>query len=216
MEEEMVNQHAERDKMVFKFFSDAMDDINTIFAKNDKGQELIANRVQVATIFTFIDIVSSYWFEYQGRTGTQKERFIEWVERYCLIDENKDFTGSALKGCSSKELYAFRSSMVHFFGLSGNPEWGMFFLAPNDAEAEKISREFIKDQNKKGKKLYAVHSKELHSIVVEGSFIMLEEWREVIRRAQADESLKMEHIKGINRIHEKIMLEGAIKVPFEK
>jgi hypothetical protein len=47
---------------------------------------------------------------------------------------------------------------------------------------------------------------------LEGAIKMLDEWRAIIDEAQNNEARKWEHIEGIDRIYQKIQLEGALKV----
>ena len=41
---------------------------------------------------------------------------------------------------------------------------------------------------------------------------MLNEWKKIIAESQSDEVKKWQHIEGIDRIYQKIQLEGAAKV----
>jgi len=206
--------HAEKDKMVFQFFGDTLEDIGTIFYKNEKELEVVSSRVQLIAIFTLVDVLASYWYEYRNQTGTPKERFTTWMNAFCFTHENIEFAGSEYENTTTERLYQFRSSLVHFFGLSRTDN-DTFGIVPNDEEAKRLMEGFIKRQRNNGKTMYMVDSKKLHSLVGEGAILMLNGWSQIIQEAQTDEVKKWSHIEGIDRIYNKVMLEGAVRVPYK-
>lgn len=212
----MEKNHSEKDKMVFQFFGDTLEDIGTIFHKNQKGLEVVSSRVQLIAIFTLVDVLASYWYEYHNQTGEGKPRarFVSWMNEFCFTDVNKDFPGSEYQKITADRLYDFRSSLVHFFGLSRTDE-DTFGIVPDDEEAKRLMEGFIKRQRNKGKTMYMVDSKKLHSLVSEGAILMLNGWSQTINEAQTNEGKKWSHIEGIDRIYKKVMLEGAVRVPYK-
>lgn len=208
----MLEKHAEKDKLVFRFFEDTLADMSSIFAKDENGLEVVASRVQLISIFTLIDVFASYWYEYHNQNGKPSERFCQWLSQFCFTEENEEYSDSIYVNITPERLYQFRSSLVHFFGLS-RTDTDTFGIVPNDEEAKKIMESYIKQ--KKGSVMYMVDSKKLHSLVSEGAVLMLNGWSDVIKEAQQNEHMKMEHIRGIDRIYKKVMLEGAIRVPFK-
>lgn len=210
----MEKSHAEKDKMVFQFFGDTLEDIGTIFYKNEKELEVVSSRVQLIAIFTLVDVLANYWYEYRNQTGTPKERFNTWLNAFCFTHENKEFPGSEYQKITADRLYDFRSSLVHFFGLSRTDE-NTFGIVPNDEEAKRLMEGFIKRQRNNGKTMYMVDSKKLHSLVSEGAILMLNGWSQIIQESQTVEAKKWSHIEGINRIYDKVMLEGAVRVPYK-
>lgn len=207
--------HQKRDDAVFKFFKQVMEDVGTAFRTDKQNRPYIAERAQVTVAFTFVDVLSSYWYEYAGKTGTQSERFIEWVGRYCLTQNNPLYDHTDFAKLSVERMYSFRNSMVHFFGIS-NP------LEENIAIGI-VSPRVLDDEIQRWRKAFemAGHTaiiftpKQLYDLVLEGSLLMLDEWKTVIELSQTDEAKKWGHIEGIDRIYKKIQLEGAalVEVP---
>ncbi len=215
-DQNIITEHNRKEKEVFRFFEDSTRDIGGVFAVTDKDIEVTGTRVQFVIIFTFIDILGSYYYEYQGKTGTQKGRFIEWLNKYCLTKENKNYR-EIFNQISAEKLYSFRSSMVHFFGLGPNVRGeGHFMLVPNDEELKKIAYNFIKNQKNKGVILFPLESKLFYDLVTQGAILMLNEWSEIINKSQTDKIKQNSHIAGIGRIHHKIMHEGAVMVEYKK
>ncbi len=213
---ELEKSHSEKDKLVFQFFTDTLEDIGAIFAKSDKGHELIASRVQLIALFTLVDVLASYWYEYRNRigTGTPRDRFASWLSEFCYVPENKEFIGSEYEKISIDRLYELRSSLVHFFGLARTAV-DTFGIAPNDDEARSTMLSFIKQQKNKGTRMYLIESKKLHSLISEGALLMLGRWSKIIKDSQTDETKKWSHIEGIDRIYTKVMNEGAVRVRYK-
>jgi hypothetical protein len=44
---------------------------------------------------------------------------------------------------------------------------------------------------------------------------MLNGWSQTIRESQTDAGKKDSHIRGFDRIYKKVMLEGAVRVPYK-
>lgn len=217
--EKILEQHKEKDDKIFRFFREVLEDIGTIFVTNDKGKELVSSRVQVIAVFTLADIVASYWFAYHDKTGTPTERFITWVNSYCLIPENKAFPNSTYSDISAERLFKLRNSLVHFFGLaSGKDEVHNFAISPNNENWMEVTKKLQKTLEKKGQKICVIESKKFYNLVLEGAILMLDEWKLVIDEAQDNEEKKVSHIEGIDRIFQKIETEGALKIqkPEEK
>lgn len=146
----MLIQHKEKDDKVFYFFKEVLDDIGSVFVHNDSGKELVSSRVQVVIVFTLIDIVASYWFAYHGRTGTPTQRFTEWMNKYCFIPGNKEFSNSAYTKPNGERLFELRNSLVHFFGLASKKDaLHNFAIAPNDDKWVTVTEKFTKVLKKK-------------------------------------------------------------------
>ncbi|MES3005480.1 MAG: SEC-C domain-containing protein [Patescibacteria group bacterium] len=208
-----INDHPSRNKKVFQFFTQAIEDINTAFRKDDKNRDIVASRVQMVTIFTFIDIMASYWFEYLGKTGTQQERFLGWFSKYCLTTDNKEYKDNTeMKKITAPRAYSFRNSMVHFFGLSGFEEDKYMLLATNDRPEIEVE-ELKKRLKKKSRAVVITKSEEWHRLITSGAMLMLEEMQNDIDKSQTDEATAYAHVHGIDRIFQKTQKEGAVKIP---
>lgn len=210
-----VADHQEKEKMVFRFFAETAEEIGSIFVTNDKKLEVLSPRVQLIAVFTLTDVIASYWFEYLNKTAKTSERFTEWVDQYCFVDANKEYINSIYTNVTSVRLYQFRSSLVHFFGLSATPD-DTFAIIPNEDEAKEIMEVYIQSRGNKIKPIHVIDSRVLHSIVTEGAILMLNEWSAIISDARTDEVKKRCHIEAINRIHTKVMLEGAVRVEYKR
>ena len=205
-------EHQKKDDVVFKFFfKEAMEDIGSVFAIDEKKRNYTSERVQLICVFTFVDVVASYWYEYLGKTGTQQDRFLEWVKRYCLIKENSEYTGTDFEHLTAENFYAFRSSMVHFFGIAGLDGDYKLSIATNSVPDELVEqwRKVFRDR---GSPVLIIKPKKLYDLVLNGAEAMLNEWKIIINESQNDEVKKWQHIEGIDRIYQKVQLEGAAKV----
>ncbi|TSC76390.1 MAG: hypothetical protein G01um101429_1159 [Parcubacteria group bacterium Gr01-1014_29] len=203
--------HQKKDDSVFKFFKEATEDIASVFAMDLEHRNYTTERVQLICVFTLIDVIANYWYEYLRKNGTQQERFLAWVKKYCLTDSNPEYRGTDFAHLSAENLYAVRSSMVHFLGIAGLGDKYKLTFATN-----RMSDEFIAKYQKRfqdyGHHVLVVKPKKLHNLILEGTVLMLMEWKKVIDEAQTDEATKWQHIEGIDRIYQKIQLEGAVKV----
>ena len=209
--QQLGREHQKKDDLVFRFFREVMEDIGSGFAMDEKKRNYTAERTQLICVFTFIDVIASYWYEYLGRNGTQRGRFVEWVQRYCLTDDNSEYTGTDFAHLTAENLYAFRSSMVHFFGIAGLEGDYKLTIATNRISDELIEK-WRRGFRERGEHVLIIKPKKLYNLMLEGAVKMLDEWRAIIDEAQNNEARKWEHIEGIDRIYQKIQLEGALKV----
>jgi hypothetical protein len=206
----LAQEHAKKDTEVFKFFDVMSKDIGSSFRTEPSGKyDVVAQRVQLVAVFTFVDVVASYWYEYLNKTGTQKERFLRWSEAFCFIADNPQFSGDVTL-LNSKSLYTIRSSLVHFFGLG---EGVPIMIAPNRSTTAQMNawRATLKTIGRVDIPLLS--PKDIYNLFLEGAILMLSGWKTNVADAQTDEGKKWMHIEAIDRIHRKIMKEGAILVP---
>jgi len=163
--QQLGRDHQKKDDLVFRFFRESMEDIGSVFAMDDKKRNYTSERVQLICVFTFVDVIASYWFEYLGRNGTQRERFLEWVQRHCLTEGNPEYAGTDFAHLTPENLYAFRSSMVHFFGIAGLEGDYKLTIATNriaDDLIEKWKRGF----RERGEQVLIVKPKKLHNLIL--------------------------------------------------
>ena len=215
---QLLEKHSLKDKEVFLFFREVTEDIGSAFVlEKETGNDYVAQRVQLIVVFTFIDTMANYWFEYLGRKdGTPKIRFNDWCNAYCFNNKNHEYKGDFLK-INAENLYNLRSSLVHFFGLGERDTSFALMIAPNKAKDEEIDK-WRKGFKKIGHDGVFIKPKQLHNFVTEGGLLMLDDMRSNIEGSGIDENKKWQHINGIDRIYKKIMLEGAarIQLPQEK
>lgn len=207
----MGKEHQKKDDNVFKFFKEAIEDVGSVFAIDKDNRNYTSERVQLICVFTFIDVVASYWYEYLGKNGTQKERFINWVKQYCLTEKNDQYTGTDFVNLTDENMYAFRSSMVHFFGIAGLEGNYKISIATNRID-DNLIKKWQNGFREHGHLVIIIKPKKLYNLILEGAVLMLNEWKEIINDAQSDGDKKWRHIFGIDRIYQKIQNEGAAKV----
>jgi hypothetical protein len=214
---ELGHGHQKRDDAVFKFFKETMEDIGSAFLTDPEHRNYTSERVQLICVFTFIDVLASYWYEYLGLNGTQQERFVAWAERYCLAEKNPEYLGTDFGNLTVANFYALRCSMVHFFGIAGLEGDHVLSIATNRV-SDDLLEQWRKDFRARGHQVLIFKPKKLYDLVLEGALVMLDEWKQVIDESQSDETIKWQYIEGINRIYQKIQLEGAalVVVPDKK
>jgi hypothetical protein len=206
-------EHPSKDNKVFRFFNEAVEDIGTAFRINESGKDLVAARVQLITVFTFIDVMANYWFEYLGENVTQQQRFNEWMNKYCLNEANTEYKKEPeFQKLTSTRAYSFRSSMVHFFGLSEYSENYYILIATNERSEEEIER-LKKAIKNKTRQVIIIKPKKLHNLVTDGATLMLRDMQKNIDDSKLDENKKWAHVYGIDRIFQKTEKEGAVKIP---
>lgn len=210
--QELGKEHQKKDDAVFKFFlKEATEDIASVFAMDLEQRNYTTERVQLICVFTLIDVIANYWYEYLGKNGTQRDRFLEWVGKYCLTDSNPEYSGTDFVHLSADNLYAVRSSMVHFLGIAGlDGDYKLTFATNrmSDGFIAKYKKGFLE----RGHHVLVIKPKKLHNLILEGTVLMLNDWKKIIEEAQNNEETKWQHIEGIDRIYQKIQLEGALKV----
>ena len=211
--QKFLKEHDIKEKEVVRALNkDFINDLNQLFYKIEDDREVVPERIQLIGIFTMIDVLASYWYEYLGKSGTQKERFHDYVKNFCLLADNEEYQSNKyICSIDSEKLYRLRSGLVHFYGIAVED----FAIAPNFSK--KVSVEFIEESYQKFKKLFPalvfIQPFELKKIVVVSAILMIEKMKKNIHLSAQDESKKWEHIYGIDRIFNKLQKEGAKKMP---
>lgn len=207
-----ILSHEQREAEVFSFFNGVISETSAIYLKNDNNIDIIPLRIQMIIIFSLIDIFASYWYEYKGEVDGQKDRFISWYENFCRINKNKEYINKHIwSEISSNRMYNFRSSLVHFFGMSEKSE--EIYLALVSNYLQKVEMEALELQINKTAKSIIIKPHEFYILVKNGATLMLESWIQNIRQAnEGNNDKKTEHIDGIERIWEKIQKEGAVQI----
>jgi hypothetical protein len=207
-----VLSHSEKEKQVFDFFNYIVEqEINVINVKNDKSVDLVPSRIQLIIIFSLVDIMSNYWYEFRGASAGNKVKFCEWVNTFCLTKNNKKYI-AYWKKVSAERLYSLRCSVVHFFGISEPSEGIYFAISPNDYPESKRG-EFSRKVSKPGNKTIMLKTKHLHELVREGGILMLASWMRIIKQAsKGDPTRRRAYVTGIDRVWAKYWREGAVHV----
>ena len=208
--EKMIKEHHVREKSVFNFFNDVLRETNIIMLKTKEGNDQISARVQMIIIFSLVDMVASYWYEFDGKTGRTSERPKEWYTNFCANVKNEDFKDCWLD-IDPERLYEFRNSLVHFFGLGKSENALAIVLAQNNLPEEERNKwqNFAVKSNKKIAIICPMH---FYDLIRKGALLMLDEWRGLINNAQLDRFQEAKYIEGIRRVWEKIQNEGAVRV----
>lgn len=215
MDKELIIEHDKKEKYVVKFLTDIATETNIIYLKDEKGNDRISLRIQMIVIFSLIDVLASYWYEYQNKNGSPGERFRNWYDQYCKVDRNEEFCkNKQWTELNSTRIYKFRSSIVHFFGLSEETDNLYIILSPNnwfDIEAQKLFDKMKQD----GHNTIILKPHEFYDLIREGAKLMLKDWIDAINMSKLDEVKGYKHIEGIRRIWNKINTEGAEKIPLD-
>lgn len=204
--------HIERDKEVFEFFSNIATESNIVFLKAENGTDRIPLRTQMIISFTLMDVLASYWYEYLGKTATITVRSCSWYDTFCKTEKNTEYIkDKQLKILGSERLYQFRNSLVHFMGMSEGKDNIYMSLASNDLPEDEKDK-FIKGLETKDYKNIIIRPNDFHNLIKQGGIMMLNEMQKIIEQSHTDDGKKKEHIDGIERIFNKIQLEGAVGI----
>ena len=210
--EDLKYNHEKREKEVFNFFNGVTLETDSIFLKNSDSTDVIPLRIQMVVIFSLIDIFASYWYEYKGERGGQKDRFINWYDYFCRTNKNlkykKDDKWDII---DSHRIYRLRCSLVHFFGLSEASELIYLALVSNNLPEKEIKE--LETRFTKLKTNIIIKPHDFYVLVKNGGITMFNEWIENIKEANnGNDNKKSEHIDGIERIWKKIQNEGAVGI----
>jgi hypothetical protein len=191
-------------------------DLNQLFYKTPEDAEVVPPLMQLIGIFTVIDVLASYWYEYLGKSGTQSERFDEYVNTFCFTEKNQEFVGRKyLKDCTTEEIRGLRNSIVHFYGLGTN---NRFCIIPNlsklspQNQIDQIAANFSK--LRKDIVFIFIQPFELKKIVIEGAVVMLQKFQ-IDAGSSYSEQDKVSRIEAVERINKKLKAEGAVAVSKE-
>ena len=93
-------------------------ELDQLFYKTEGGREIIPALMQLVGIFTVIDVLGNYWYEYLGKTASTSKRFDEYLDSFCFTNKNKEFLGRKyLSSITAEKLRLLRNNVVHFNGL---------------------------------------------------------------------------------------------------
>lgn len=199
-------------KQVFQFFNDIAEESNIVLLRGDGEGDRISLRIQMVISFSLMEVLASYWYEYLGKTAKTSERSCDWYDVFCKTNKNKEYTKEPQWNLlSSKRLYHFRNSLVHFMGMSEVYEGTYMGLVPNDLpdeEKENLQRILKKDTHS----TIVVRPHDFHRLIRQGGILMLNKIQETIKQAETDKKKKLEYLGGIDRIWKKFIKEGAVKI----
>ncbi|HVY35976.1 MAG TPA: hypothetical protein VG982_01715 [Candidatus Paceibacterota bacterium] len=203
-----MDNHNKKEKYIVSKLLEMVGEFRQLFFQNNE-KDVVPLRMQLIGGFTIIDVLGSYWFEYLNKTGTPRERFFEFTEKFCLTPKNKIYAVSTLiKGATKERLYDLRSSLVHFYGLGKHKDFGIAANISKTHTSEVIQNMVI-EFRKKVPNLIFIQPTELRDIIVEGTSLMFESMIENINKSHTNENTKKAHIEGIERIYNKLFEEGA-------
>lgn len=204
---QMLKEHTDREKEVFHFFNQIIAETTIIYLKDANDKDQIPLRIQMIIIFSLIDVLGSYWYEYLGQSGKTNERAQAWYEAFCATDRNPHYQG-LWRELTSTRLYAFRNALVHFFGFGEENEGLSIILAASNL-SEKMRLGMEEDLLVRGHKTIVMRPNNFSDLIKEGAIIMLHEWGSTIQAAQSEPVREAEYIAGIERVWKKVRKEGA-------
>lgn len=209
-----IEEHEKNEKYVTDCLLQVTEELKSLFYKTNEGDEIIPVLMQMMGIFTVIEVLGSYWYEYQNKTGKPTERFIEFVSTFCFDEINKEYKQRKyLKNMTAEELCKLRNSIIHFYGLGKNNKLCIIPNIARKSPQEKIDQT-INNFLKIRKDFIFIQPFELKSIVIQGAISMLEKFKEDLKSIK-DEVDEANYISNIKRIQVKLFNEGASRVSRE-
>jgi len=203
----MLIAHEEKLKYVIDILPIMTGEMNQLFY-TENGKEIVASRVQLIIVFTIIDVLASYWFEYLGKTGKPSERFEEYINRFCFVTENSGYAiKKYLKGMTIDSLSTLRNGLVHFYGLGNHS----CTILPNITAlySEKKLDSAVKNIRKMRPNIRMIQPCEFKNIVIESAILLVNHLYISDSRVKDQIALKLAHAEGISRIYQKLINEGA-------
>lgn len=186
-------------------------ELNQLFFKTDEDVEIIPSRMQLIGIFTIVDVLANYWYEYLGKTGTYTERFDDYINTFCFTNQNKEYLNKRYleNDVTSEQLRLFRGGLVHFYGLSSNHSYCIMGNPSKNMSQEQIDQMHKNiPKIRKDIKFIFIQPIELKKIVIEGAVLMLEKFGSDCQIALSEEE-KISYATSIYRIQQKLRKEGA-------
>lgn len=224
-----IEEHDKREKILMEYHKRAVNGLESLFYKRKSGEHkgcyIVHVGMQLAGIFTFIDVGGNYWNLYLDRKRitkkgevielTHKEMFDNFVNELCFIDDNNEFKDNKfLKGITAENLRTVRNNITHFYGLG--TENVIISTNPNpNMSLEEIEKWFEKMKKRKPEVVFIV-PEQLKRVALDGMRLMFMKMLGNIAKAQTDEEARDEHIDGIYRIYDKWLKDGSIYVEIPK
>lgn len=213
-EKQLLKEHDSKEKEVFSVLNEIVGELNQLFFKPEGQGERIPLRMQMIGIFTVIDVFANYFdeYEYNGSTGSSEIRVKRYIDKFILTEDNVEYKNRIyLKRMDSEKLYKLRCGLIHFYGIATE---GVVIVPnnPNVMTKDKFDEIDQKFKNK-GRYLTFVQPWELKKIVINSALEMLEFMKAKALYPDATDKDKMQHVKRIDRIAEKLKREGAKNVP---
>ena len=211
----LLTTHQSKEKEIVEFLTEIVGEVNGTFRKHDNGNDLISVRIQMVVCFSIIDVFASYWNCYLAdQTDTQSSRANIWLEKFCFVENNKEYTKERFGKLDIELFIKLRNSIVHFFALPNATNPGIV-LMPNNF-SDDMAKDHKRRFKNRGVDILYLKPIWINHWLVEGAKIMLLEMIKNIELSKIDDSKGWEHINGINRIYEKTQVEGAKRIDLEK
>ena len=210
----ILNEYEEILKEVLDSLLKSTQELNQLFFKTKQDNEVISSRMQLIGVFTIIDVLGNYWYEYLGKNGKPSERFDDFINTFCFIDENNEFSSRKyLQNTTTEELRRLRDSIVHFYGIGKNGRYTII-SNPSQTNLQKDIDSSIELFRHIKKDIVFIQPLEFKKIIIEGSILMLFKIKTDVLEAKSNqEELKV--IDSIKRIQHKLREEGASLVSTE-
>lgn len=207
----MSNEYEEILRSVIERLQRTTWELNQLFYKTEDDKEIIPALMQLVGIFTVIDVLGNYWYEYLGKKASTSKRFDEYLDSFCFTDKNKEFLGRKyLNSITAEKLRLLRNNVVHFNGLGMDSSIAILSNLSKDNTQAQIDLA-VNNLLKLNKNIVFIQTLELKRIVIEGSILMFERFQTDGVSASSDEE-KLLCIKNIERIRYKLDKEGAMGV----
>lgn len=204
----MVNEYQEILNEILDSLLRSIQELNQLFFKTDDNVEIISSRMQLIGVFTIIDVLGNYWYEYLGKTGKPSERFDDYINKFCFTDENKEFVDRKyLQNVTTEDLRHLRDSIVHFYGLGRNSNITIL-SHPSKANSQEDIDSSVATLKKLRKDMNFIQPFELKKIIAEGAVDMINVFKNDAIKVKSNEEVLFV-TNNIKRIHKKLREEGA-------
>lgn len=204
----MVSEYQEILNEILDSLLRSIQELNQLFFKTDDDVEIISSRMQLIGVFTIIDVLGNYWYEYLGKTGKPSERFDDYINKFCFINKNKEFVDRKyLQNITTEDLRHLRDSIVHFYGLGRNSNITILSHPSKNNSKEDINLS-VTTLKKLRKNMDFIQPFELKKIIAEGAIGMINIFKEDVDNIKSYEEVLIV-TNNIKRIQKKLREEGA-------
>ena len=125
-------------------------------------------RTRLLLAFSFLEILCILYNAYYGLGFNNRALLEEWLEKYCLIDQNPTYRKHHyIKMLTNAHLYKFRNAIVHAFGFP-EPENGISITSPIGLESSDNVRKMDEGFKSLGHSVAFVSADSLLQLFIDG------------------------------------------------
>lgn len=129
-------------------------------------------RIRLLIAFSFLEVICNIYNSYFDLKLNNSAVLKKWMKDYCFTEENQIYkTHPYLHKVSEENLYKFRNSIFHAFGLP-EPENGVSFTVPNGDETADVIQKMDAGFSRLGHSVVFVSADQLMHLFISGYRIM--------------------------------------------